>query len=475
MKESTAMLERFTVAIVGRPNVGKSTLFNRLTHSKKALVADVPGLTRDTKIGFATYGNYPYVVIDTGGIERQRKEPLQLSIEKRAFAVAKESDYVFFVLDGQQGLSPDEQSLGMELRALGSKIIIVVNKCENLEENNIIAEFCSLGFRNIVPISALQGIGLERLLSMVTKTWPNLVSDQKPVDLDNKAIKVAIVGRPNVGKSTLVNRMLKEDRMITHDGPGTTRDSIDTPYERGGKRYIFIDTAGVRRKSKTTGTAEKFSVVQTLHSINRATVVVLVVDAREGVVDQDLSLIGLVLASGRSLLIAVNKWDGLDTAQKTHVKRELDRRLGFARFSEIRFLSALIGTGVNSLYGSINSIWKAATASHKTPELTRLLQRAVEEHQPPLIQGRRIKLRFSHMGGKAPPTIVIHGNQVERVPSSYRRYLENYFRKSLNLVGTPIELEFRQTKNPYSHQKNTLTKRQIARRKRMIRHTKKKY
>ena len=475
MTEPTAIFKTFTLAIVGRPNVGKSTLFNRLIGSKKALVADVPGLTRDTKVGFATRGGNSYAVIDTGGIERQQKEPLQLAIEKRAFAVAEEADYVLFVLDGQAGLSPDEQSLAIDLRALGSEIIVVVNKCENLDENNVIAEFCGLGFRDIIPISALRGIGIEQLLEVITRTWPNRIYNQGLATSDVDTIKVAVVGRPNVGKSTLVNRMLKKDRMITHDGPGTTRDSIDSPFERNGQKYILIDTAGVRRKSKTTGTAEKFSVVQTLQSINRATVVVLVIDAHEGVVDQDLHLIGLVLETGRSLLVAVNKWDGLAPTQKKQVKQELERRLGFASFSETRFLSALAGTGINSLYGAIKKIWEAATASHKTPELTRIMQQAVAKHQPPLIQGRRIKLRFAHMGGKAPPTIVIHGNQVERVPSSYKRYLENYFRKSLNLVGTPIEFEFRQTKNPYSLHKNVLTKRQIDRRKRMIRHTKRKH
>lgn len=460
-----------TVAIIGRPNVGKSTLFNRITRSRNALVADVPGLTRDPRVGFGRVGTAGYIVVDTGGIDDDG-DPLNAQVASQALAVARECDAVLFVLDGREGLNGADEELAANLRRAGVPCFVAVNKCEGLARDIVTAEFSRLGLGPVAAISSAHGEGVSDLIELITGDWPQADTYAAPADDDR--IRIAVVGRPNVGKSTLVNRILGEERMIVADLPGTTRDSIDSDFERHGREYTIIDTAGLRRKSKTRGVAEKFSAVQTLRSVDRAHVVLLLIDAHDSITEQDLTLLGLILDAGRALVVVVNKWDGLDADARERLKSELDRRLRFARFAEICFISALHGSGVGNLFEPVLAAWQSAVAAHKTNNLTNLLETAVSQHPPPLVRGRRIKLRYAHMGGRNPPTVVIHGNQVETVPGSYRRYLENFFREALELVGTPVQIEFRQGKNPFAGRRNQLNKRQQDKRRRLMRHVKKK-
>ncbi|MGE0486643.1 MAG: ribosome biogenesis GTPase Der [Gammaproteobacteria bacterium] len=468
---STPPARRPTLAIIGRPNVGKSTLFNRVTRSRDALVADVPGLTRDPKVGIGRMGDAGYIVVDTGGIDETSDDVLAGRVAAQALAVARDCDAAIFVVDGRAGLNAADELLAAELRRAGVVLALAVNKVEGQDGAIVTAEFRSLGIEAVFAISAAHGDGVAALIEHLTGAWPP-ACDYAPA-ADGRT-RIAVVGRPNVGKSTLVNRILGEERMITYDLPGTTRDSVDADFERHGCAYTIIDTAGLRRKSRTEGVAEKFSAVQTLQALDRAQVVLLVLDARDGVTEQDLTLLGMVIDSGRALVVVVNKWDGLDTDQRQRVKTELDRRLRFATFAETRFISALHGSGVGDLFGAIDAAAAAARRPHKTGDLTRLLEAALAAHQPPLVRGRRIKLRYAHMGGLNPPTIVIHGNQVDALPGSYKRYLENYFREALGLVGTPIRLELRQSDNPYAGRRNTLTPRQQAKRRRLMQHVKRK-
>lgn len=460
---------RGTVAVVGRPNVGKSTLFNRLTRSRGALVADEPGLTRDPKVGLGRVGEAGYIVVDTGGIEDGTVDALGARVAAHALAMARECDAVILVVDARAGLSASDEYLATALRREGIVASLAVNKAEGLDPDVACAEFASLGLGNAHAISASHGDGVETLIDAVTAGWP---PPGAAPEEDGDRILMAVIGRPNVGKSTLVNRMLGEERMITFDQPGTTRDSVDSDFERDGRDYTIIDTAGLRRKSRAQGIAEKFSAVQTLQALERSHVAVLVIDARDSVTDQDLSLLGLILDSGRALLIAVNKWDGLDADQRERVHRDLDRRLRFVDFAEVRFVSALHGTGVGDLFPVIGEAWRSAFVAPKTHALSDLLARAVAEHEPPLVRGRRIRLRYAHMGGRNPPRIVIHGNQVKDLPGSYKRYLSNFFREALGLVGTPVSLEFRQGENPFAGRRNPLNKRQAAKRRRLMSHAK---
>lgn len=465
-------LLRPTIAIVGRPNVGKSTLFNRITRSRDALVADVPGLTRDPRVGIGRMGEAGYIVVDTGGIDDAADDDISGLVAEQALAAAAECDAIVLLVDGRAGMNAADEFLASALRRMGKPLIVGVNKCEGVDVDLAASEFSALGAGQTHTISAAHGDGVAELIDAVTTGWPPAES-YHAAEHDQR-IRVAVLGRPNVGKSTLVNRILGEERMITCDLPGTTRDSIDSDFERDGQAYTIIDTAGLRRKSKTSGVAEKFSVVQTLQALDSAAVALLIVDARESITEQDLTLLGLVLESGRALVVVVNKWDGLDVDQRDQIKRDLDRRLRFAEFAEVRFISALHGSGVGDLFGAIGTAWQAATQAQKTGNLSQLLKRAVTSHPPPLVRGRRIKLRYAHLGGRNPPTIVIHGNQTDSVPGSYVRYLENFFRDELGLVGTPVKIEFRQSDNPFAGRRNKLTPRQQYKRRRMMKHVKKK-
>ncbi|MCC6202551.1 MAG: ribosome biogenesis GTPase Der [Gammaproteobacteria bacterium] len=460
---------QYIVAIVGRPNVGKSTLFNRLTRSRDALVADSPGLTRDRKFGIGRVGASGYTVIDTGGVFED-ESPLAGDIHRQAMRAVAEADCVLFVVDAGTEPTGADLRLAEALRPWRERTLLIVNKVDDRDPDLACASFHALGFGAPIPISARHGGGITALGELLAERMPGeLEADD---DAETDAVKVAIVGRPNVGKSTLVNRMLGEERVITADLPGTTRDSIAIPFKRDGREYLLIDTAGIRRRGRIHETAEKFSVVAALQAIDRANVVILLLDGREGITEQDAGLLGLVLDSGRALVIAVNKWDGLSPAEKNQIKSELERRLHFIDFAETRYISALHGSGVGNLFAAVDAADRSARIAVPTSRVSELLARAIAEHQPPLVQGRRIKLRYAHLGGRNPPTIVIHGNQTESVPAAYRRYLEGYFRRALRLVGTPVRIEFRQGENPYAGRRNELTPRQINRRRRLMRHVK---
>jgi len=441
-----------TIALVGRPNVGKSTLFNRLTRSRDALVANYSGLTRDRKYAEAELKEQRYLVVDTGGITGD-EEGIDAEMAAQSQMAIEEADLVLFLVDGKEGLTFADQTLADSIRKTDKHVFLVVNKIDGQNEDLVMSAFYELGFSNVLSIAATQGRGINTLIAEVNETLPGKVDDDDAED-DAKGIKIAVVGRPNVGKSTLVNRMLGEDRVVVYDQPGTTRDSVYIDYERHGETYTLIDTAGVRRRKNIKLTVEKFSIIKTLQAIDDANVVILVVDATEGLVDQDLHLLGQVIDAGRALVIALNKWDGLDSEHKQFIKVELDRRLQFIDFADIHHISALHGTGVGNLYKSIKRAHSSATERFSTSFLTRILQDAISEHQPPLINGRRIKLRYAHAGGHNPPIIVIHGNQTEKVPGHYVRYLEKTFRRALKLHGTPIRIEFKKSDNPYDSKRS---------------------
>lgn len=452
------------IALVGRPNVGKSTLFNQLTKSRDALVADLPGLTRDRKYGDARIDNKSFIVIDTGGIGESDDGIDAYMAEQSRTAIA-EADIVLFLVDGRAGLIASDEMIARELRALGKVVHLVVNKTDGVQEESAMAEFHRLGIASVFAIAASHGRGVHQMIADVLVHFPE--DPEQGPELDH-GIKIAIVGRPNVGKSTLVNRLLGEDRVVVFDMPGTTRDSIYIPYERLGKKYTLIDTAGVRRRGRVDETVEKFSVIKTLQAISDAHVVVLVLDARESIVDQDLNLLGYVLEKGRALVIAINKWDGMDPDARQQVRTDMSRRFDFIDYVKVHMISALHGTGVGDLYGSIQRAYDSAMIKVPTNRLTQILQDAVDQHQPPLVGGRRIKLRYAHMGGQNPPLIVIHGNQTDHVPSVYRRYLENIFRKVLRISGTPIQISFKTGDNPFKERRNELTPAQAERRRRNV-------
>lgn len=438
-----------SIVLVGRPNVGKSSLFNSLTKTRHALVADIPGLTRDRLYGKGVVGNQPYIVVDTGGLTGSKEKDVAFLMEQQTQRAITEADHVLFLVNGREGLSALDQQLAQFLRRLNKKITLVINKGEGLDPNLLQSEFSLLGFdaTSFSIISAIHGQGIQGLMEKVLNYFPKSETSitEHPLSEEDEIprIKVSIIGKPNVGKSTLLNRILGEDRAIVFDQPGTTRDSIANDVEYRGKLYTFIDTAGIRRKSKTVHEIEKFSVIKSLQAIEASNVVLLVIDAQEGISEQDLHLLGFILESGRALIIAVNKWDGLSNEQRAQVKKDLDRRLQFVPFAKLIFISALHGTGVGNLFALIQQAYRSATQSLTTSRLTRLLEQAVNAHQPPLSRGRTVKLRYAHPGGYNPPVILIHGQHASFLQESYRRYLENFYRKALKIIGSPIRIEFR--------------------------------
>ena len=458
------------IALVGRPNVGKSTLFNRLTRSRDALVADFAGLTRDRKYGEGEFDRRRFMVIDTGGITGE-EQGIDSYMASQSLQAVDESDAVLFLVDSREGLTAADHAIAEQLRKKNSRVFLVANKIDGANPDSIIAEFFELGFEGIYPVTATHGKGVKNLMQEVLADFPVPIIEES--EEASHGIKIAVVGRPNVGKSTLVNRMLGEERVVVFDMPGTTRDSIYIDYQRDGKDYTLIDTAGVRRRKNVRLTVEKFSIVKTLQAIEDANVVILLIDAQEGLVDQDLHLMGAVIDAGRALVVAINKWDGLEADSRDWIRKELERRLRFVDFADIHFISALHGSGVGDLYKSVEQAYHSAIDKLSTSHLTRILEDVVATHPPPLVRGRRIKLRYAHAGGKNPPIIVIHGNQTDQVPNHYVRYLEKSFRQALELHGTPVRIEFKTGDNPFQGKKNELTARQAAKKRRLMKHVKK--
>jgi GTP-binding protein len=459
------------IALVGRPNVGKSTLFNRLTKTRNALVADHEGLTRDRIYGNARHDEAEFILIDTGGLTVQGDDMSDL-MRKQAELAIVEADLILFLVDGKAGVVPADELIAKQLRNVGKPVLLVINKTESEQRELAAADFYRLGLGEPEVISATQGRGISNLMNTLMRELPSIrivESEEEDAEEDTSGdIRLAVVGRPNVGKSTLVNRLLGEDRVVAFDEPGTTRDSIYIPFEKEGTKYILIDTAGVRRRSKVSEALEKFSIVKTLQAIEAANVVLLVLDAHDGIVDQDLHLAGLIIESGRAVVIAVNKWDGLEKQEREWVATNIERRLPFLSFAKTHFISALHGSGVGLLLKSVKTAYGSALAKIPTPQLTRVLEEAVADHQPPLVNGRRIKYRYAHLGGKNPPRIIIHGNQTEATPNSYRRYLENYFRTALKLQGTPVMIEFKTSENPFQERKKKQPETPQEKRKRVI-------
>ncbi len=471
------------IALVGRPNVGKSTLFNRLTKTRDALVADMPGVTRDRQYGDGLIGERPYIVIDTGGLSGE-DEGVDTLMQSQAHQAMQEADIVLFLVDGRGGLSGHDQTIAQQLRQLDKEIIVLVNKAEGMNEDVVESDFYSLGLGQPYAVSSSHGDGIAPLMEELLTRIP-ADNDEIEEETNNSyeasykknGIKLAIVGKPNVGKSTLINRLMGEERVVAFDMPGTTRDSIFIPFERDGKRYTFIDTAGVRRRSRVKETIEKFSIIKALQAIESANVVLLMLDAHEGLTDQDLHLLSYVLDTGRALIIAINKWDGMTKDAREFVKEQLERRLPFLDYAKYHYISALHGSGVGLLYESVDKAYESAMKRHQPATLSQLLEDAVQMHQPPLARGRRIKLRYAHQGGQNPPIIVIHGSQTDHIPESYKRYLVNSFRKWLRLEGTPIRLEFKNSSNPYrgTRRNNEKSKKLMEKRHRQTKNMARKY
>jgi len=434
------------IAIVGRPNVGKSTLFNRLTKSRDALVADMPGVTRDRKFGEAVFEKKSFIVIDTSGVSCDEKN-IDLLMAKQSWLAVDQADTILFLVDANDGLTVDDQNIVNRLRKIGKSFYVVVNKIDGKDADSVSAEFYALGVEAVYPITASHGRGINVLMTIVLSELDFNEDDEG--NAKNDGIKIAVIGRPNVGKSTLVNRILGEERVVIYDMPGTTRDSTYIPFEKNDIKYTFIDTAGVRRKRSVKEAIEKFSIIKTLQAIDDANVVLMILDAQESIADQDATILGFILDAGRALVLAVNKWDGLETYQREKIKRELNLKIPFIDFAKLHFISALHGTGVGDLFKSVNQANEAAFKNISTPRLTRLLFDLVSSHQPPVVKGHRIKLRYAHQGGTNPPIIVIHGTKTDSLPKSYQRYLINGFRKHLKLEGTPIRLQLKSSSSPF--------------------------
>jgi len=437
------------LVIVGRPNVGKSTLFNRLTKSRAALVADFPGLTRDRHYGRGRSGELRFIVVDTGGFEPVAKTGILHEMAKQTRAAIAEADAVIFVVDGRAGLTAEDRAIGRFLRRTGRPVFLVVNKVEGMPAGRATAEFHELALGEPYGVSAAHGENVDAVTELALSSIPeSALDDESPAGPD-KPVKVAVIGRPNVGKSTLINTLLGEERVIAFDEPGTTRDSIYLDFEKNGRRYTLIDTAGVRRRGKVFEAVEKFSVVKTLQAIEDANVVILMFDAEEGVTEQDAHLAGYILEAGRALVVAINKWDAVPASRRDDVKRDLDRKAGFLSFAPQHFISAKAGTGVASVMRSVDGAYAAAMAKLPTPKLTRALAAAILRQQPPRAGKGRPKLRYAHQGGQNPPLVVIHGTALSHIPASYRRYLEHFFVETFQLRGTPLRIQFKTAANPY--------------------------
>lgn len=461
------------IALIGRPNVGKSTLFNRLTKSRDALVAEIAGLTRDRKYGEGKVGDHPFIVIDTGGISGQ-EEGIDEAMASQSFQAIQEADIVFFMVDVNAGVTAGDRMIAEYLRRNGKSAYLIANKIDGKNPDVVLGEFYELAMGEPLAIAAAHNRGVSTLIEHVmVQLFGEVKAEEEEENgyyygdeeaesalehqaLNIKGIKIAVVGRPNVGKSTLVNRFLGEERVVVYDEAGTTRDSIYIPYERHGQDYTLIDTAGIRRRKNISEAAEKFSIIKTLQAIQDCNVCILVLDARTGIVEQDLHMLSFVLNSGRALVLAINKWDGMDADDKQRVKDELDRRFNFLTFADTHFISALHGTGVGHLYESVDHAYESAMAKWQTNMLTRILEDAISSHQPPVVRGRRPKLRYAHQGGSNPPRIIVHGNLVESLPEDYKRYLVNTFRRVLDIKGTPVRFEFKQGDNPYSDRKKDI-------------------
>ncbi|NJA89930.1 ribosome biogenesis GTPase Der [Rhodocyclus tenuis] len=442
-----------TLVLVGRPNVGKSTLFNRLTRTRDALVADIPGLTRDRHYGHGKVGERPFLVVDTGGFEPQAKDGILHEMARQTEQAIAEADVVVFVVDARHGLSAQDKEISAKLRRSGRPTLLALNKAEGLNFAVVSAEFHELGLGEPHPISATHGEGVRALVEDALDLLGEPAPDDEEDATAGGALKVAIVGRPNVGKSTMINALVGEERVIAFDLPGTTRDAIHIDFERGGRQYRLTDTAGLRRRGKVFETIEKFSVIKTLQSIEEANAVVLVLDARQEISDQDAHIAGFIVESGRALTVAINKWDGLDPYVRERVKADIERKLKFLDFAKFHYVSALTGSGLDALMRSVDAAFKAAIANLPTPQLTRTLIDATTRQTPPRHGVTRPKLRYAHQGGRNPPLIVIHGNSLEHVPESYRRYLEGVFRETFRLQGTPLRIQFNVSANPYADRK----------------------
>lgn len=453
------------IAIVGRPNVGKSTLFNALTRTRDALVADMPGVTRDRQYGICQV-EHTCLLVDTGGLVSQA-EGIDYLTAKQVHQAIEESTLVFFMVSARDGLTAADHEVASLLRKSGKPVLVVANKVDGMDSATATIDFAALGMGEPVAVSAEHRQGLQEIMEDAEQWLPPANEDEADGEMDADVMRLAIVGRPNVGKSTLINRILGEERVLAFDQPGTTRDSISINVERDGQKYELIDTAGVRRRSRIHEAVEKFSTIKALQAIERAHVVVLMVDAQEGLTDQDTTLLGYILQQGRALVIGLNKWDGLDADHRERVKTELDRRLSYATWARRVTMSALHGSGIQELLDAVQHAWRSASMEFSTSELTRVLIKAVEAHQPPMSQGHTAKLRYAHGGGKFPPRIIIHGSRTDTIPDSYSRYLTSTFIRHFRLKGTPLFVEFRNSANPYKDKKNVLSKRQVQKRQRL--------
>ncbi len=460
------------VALVGRPNVGKSTLFNALTRTRDALVHDQPGVTRDRNYGVCRLlEDAPFVLVDTGGIAGENEEGLAGATARQSRAAAEEADLILFIVDGREGSSSLDDDILRWLRKLSKPTLLVVNKSDGIDLDSAMSEFARYGFGDALPVSSAHRTGIDEMMARVSMELPKQ-GNTETLDDDPKRIRIAFVGRPNVGKSTLVNRILGEERMIASEVPGTTRDSISVDLERDGRKYRLIDTAGLRRRARVEEAVEKFSVFKTLQAIEQCQVAVLMLDATEGVTDQDATVLGAILDAGRALVIAVNKWDGRSDYERQQTEALVSRKLSFVEWAENVRISALHGSGLRELFRAIHRAHASATHVFSTADVTRAMEAAYAANPPPVVRGHVAKMRFAHPGAESPPTFIVHGTRLKTLSATYQRYMENFFRKRFKLVGTPIRFLFREGENPYKDKKNVLTEKQVAKKRRLIRHVK---